>query len=63
LYFDLLGYFPAGINPVTFEGAENAIEAALFDLESAFKGFNHLPVGTRIFQVHLERWRIGGAGC
>jgi len=32
LDLDLLGYFPAGIDPVALESAEDAIEAALFDL-------------------------------
>ena len=33
LYLDLLCYFSAGIDPVTLESAEDAIEAALFDPE------------------------------
>ena len=61
MYLDLLGNFPAGVDPVAFECAEYAIEAALFDPEPAFQGLNHLPMGMRIFQVHLERGRISGA--
>jgi hypothetical protein len=40
---------------------EDDIEAALLDPEPAFQGLNHLPVGMRIFQMHVERGRIGGA--
>jgi len=40
LYLDLLGLFPAGIDPVAF---------------------NHLPICMRIFQMHVERGRIGSA--
>jgi hypothetical protein len=32
-----------------------------FDPEPAFQGLNHLPVGMRIFRVHVERGRISGA--
>ena len=61
MYLDLLGHFSAGEDPVALESAEDAIEAALFDSEPAFQGLNHLPMGMRIFQVHVERGRIGGA--
>ena len=60
MYLDLLGHFPAGVDPVALESAEDAIEAALFNPEPAFQSLNHLPMGIRIFQVHLERGRIGG---
>jgi hypothetical protein len=63
LYLDLLGHFPAGVDPVALESAEDAVEAALFDPEPVFQSLNHLPMGVRIFQVHVERRRIGGAGC
>jgi hypothetical protein len=46
---------------VALESIEDAIEAALFDPEPAFQCLNHLPMGMRIFQVHVERGRIGGA--
>jgi hypothetical protein len=46
---------------VALDGAEDAIEAALLDPEPAFQGLSHLPMGMRIFQVHIERWKIGGA--
>jgi hypothetical protein len=46
---------------VALESAEDAIETALLDLEPAFKSLNHLPVGMRIFEVHLERGRIDDA--
>ena len=61
LYLDLLGHFSAGVDPVALESAEDAIEAALFNPEPAFQGLNHLPMGMRVFQVHIERGRIGGA--
>ena len=47
---------------VALESAEDRLEAALFDLYQ-FQAFDHLPMGVRIFQVHVERRRIGGAGC
>jgi hypothetical protein len=31
LYLDLLGHFPAGVDPVSLESTEDAIEAALFN--------------------------------
>jgi hypothetical protein len=61
LYLDLLGNFSAGVDPMALECAEDAIEAALFDSEPVFQGLNHLPMSMRIFQVHVERWRINGA--
>ena len=61
LYLDLLGHFPAGVYPVALESAEDAIEAALFDPEPAFQSLSHLPMGMRIFQVHVKRRWIGGA--
>ena len=60
LYLDLLGHFPAGVDPVALECAEDAIEAAFLDPEPVFQGLNHLPMGMRIFQVHVERGRISG---
>jgi hypothetical protein len=45
---------------VALESAEDAIEAALLDPELAFQSLNHLPMGMRIFEVHVERGRIGG---
>jgi hypothetical protein len=53
LYLDLLGYFPAGEDPVAFECPEEAFEVALFDLATAFQRSS--PNGIRIFQVHVER--------
>ena len=47
---------------MALESAEDAIEAALFDPEPALKGLNHLPMGMRIFQVHVKRGRISDAG-
>ena len=44
LYLDILSHFSAGENPVTLEGAEDRIEAALFDLVPAFQSLNHFPV-------------------
>ena len=61
LYLDLLGNFSAGEDPVAFEGAEDGIETALLYPEPAFQSLNHLPMGMRIFQVHVKRWRTGGA--
>ena len=61
LYLDLLGHFPAGVDPVALETAEDAIEAALFHPEPAFQGLIHLPMGIRIFQVHIERRKVSGA--
>jgi hypothetical protein len=46
---------------MALESAENAIEAALLDLEPAFQGLNHLPMGVRVFQMHVKRGRIRGA--
>ena len=37
LDLDLLGNFPAGVDPVALESAEDAIEAALIDPEPAFQ--------------------------
>ena len=60
LYLDLLGHFPAGVDPVALESAKDAIETALFNPEQVFESLNHLPMGMRIFQMHVERGRIGG---
>jgi hypothetical protein len=57
LYLNLLIHFSAGVDPVALKSAEDAIEAALFDPEPAFQGLNHIPMGVRIFQVHVERGR------
>ena len=46
---------------MTLESAEDAIEGSLFDPESAFGGLNHLPMGMRVFEVHVKRGRIGRA--
>ena len=46
---------------MALESAEDAIEAALLDPEPVFQSLDHLPMGVRIFQVHVERGRIGGA--
>jgi hypothetical protein len=46
---------------MALECAEDRIEAALFDFVPTSQTFNHLPIGMRIFQVHVERGRIGGA--
>jgi hypothetical protein len=62
LYLYILDHFPAGVDPVAFEGAEDGIEAASFYLVPAFQGFYHLPVVMRVFQVHVEGGRLGGAG-
>jgi hypothetical protein len=51
---DLLGHSSAGIDAIALEGAEDGIEDALFDLISAFQPFNHLPMGMRIFQIHVD---------
>jgi hypothetical protein len=61
LLLDLLGYFSAGEDSVTLEGAEDSIEATLLDHVTAFQPLNHLPVGVRVFEVHIERGRIGDA--
>ncbi len=45
LNLDLLGHFPAGIDPMTFKSAKDSIEAALLDSELAFQSLNHFPVG------------------
>jgi len=45
LYLDLLGHFHAGVDPVTLECPEDAIEAALFDPEPAFQSLDHLLNG------------------
>jgi hypothetical protein len=55
LYFDLLGHFSAGIDPVAIESSEDAIEAALFNLVPARQTLDHLPEGVRIFQMHVKR--------
>ena len=47
---------------MALESSEDAIEAALFDLVPARQTLDHLPVGVRIFQVHVERGRISDAG-
>ena len=44
LLLNLLGYFSACENSVTLVGAEDCIEAALFDSVPAFQALNHLPV-------------------
>ena len=62
LDLDLLGHFAAGIDPVALEGAEDGSEAAFLCLEAALQGLDHLPVGRRVLEVHVERGRIGGAG-
>jgi hypothetical protein len=61
LYLDLFGHFPVGVDPVALESPEDAIEAALLYPEPVFQSLNHLPMGMRIFQVHVERGRINGA--
>jgi len=58
----LIGHFPAGIDPVALESTEDAIEAALLDPEPALQCLNHLPMGVRLIQMHVERRRIGDAG-
>jgi hypothetical protein len=45
---------------VTLEGAKDGIEAAFFDPEPALLSLNHLPMGRKVFQVHIERGKIGG---
>jgi len=62
LDLDLLGYFVAGIDPVAPQGAEDGSEAALLCLEAALQGLDHLAVACGIFEVHVERGRVGGAG-
>jgi hypothetical protein len=62
LYFDLIGHFSASVDPVALECAEDGIEAALFDFVPAFQPFKHIPVVMRIYQVHVEGGRLGGAG-
>ena len=37
------------------------LKLELFYPEPTFQGFNHLPVGMRVFQVHVERGKIGSA--
>jgi hypothetical protein len=44
---------------VALESAEDAIKGALFNPEPAFQGLNHFPMGMRVFEVHVERGRIG----
>jgi hypothetical protein len=61
LNIDLLGHFSAGIDPVALESAEDAIEAARFYPEPVLQSLNNLPMGTRVFQVNVERGRIGSA--
>jgi len=61
LLFDLIGHFSAGIDPVALECDGDGIEVALLDSELASKSLNHLPVGMRIFQVHVKRWSINSA--
>lgn len=48
LNLDLLGHFPAGVDPVTLECAEDAFGAAFIDPEPVFQGLNHLRVGLGI---------------
>ena len=62
LDLDLLGYFTAGVDPVALEGAEDGSEAAFLCFEAALQGLDHLPVGGRVLEVHVERRRIGDAG-
>ena len=49
LDLDLIGHFPAGIDPVALESAEYCIEAALFNPEPVFQSLNHLPIGMWVF--------------
>ncbi len=35
---------------MAFEGAEDAIEATLFNLVPALKALDHLPMGMRVFR-------------
>ena len=58
----LSGDFAACVDTVALEGAEDSSEAALFCLEAALKGLDHLSVGGRILEVHVERGRIGCTG-
>jgi hypothetical protein len=46
---------------MALELSEDDIGAALFDLITVLKGFDHIPVGRRVFQVHIERRRKGSA--
>ena len=48
-------------SPAAHKCPEDAIEDALFNPEPVFQSLNPLPMGMRIFQVHVERWRIVGA--
>ena len=54
----LLGHFFAGADPVAFESAEDAIEAALFNPESV-SGTRIISQWDEDLQVHVERRRIG----
>jgi hypothetical protein len=47
---------------MAWKGAEDGIEYALFHSVLAFQALYHFPVGMRIFKVHVEGRRIGGAG-
>jgi hypothetical protein len=59
LYLDLLSYFSAGEDPVALERTKDCVKAALFDSLAARQALYHLPMGMRVFEVHVEGWRIG----
>ena len=54
LLLDLLGYLAAGKDPVTLEGSIDRPEAAILDLVPTLQTFDHLQMGCRIIQVHVE---------
>jgi hypothetical protein len=62
LDLDLLGHFAAGVDPVALQGAEDGPEAAFLCFEAALQGLDHLAMACGVFEMHVERGRIGGAG-
>jgi len=58
----LLRNLSAGVDPVAFQASENGFEAALLGLEAALQGLDHISMGWRIGEMHVERGRIGSAG-
>jgi len=54
LDLDLLCHFAAGIDPVAFECAEDGLKAAFLSPEAALQGLDHILMGRRIFEVHVE---------
>jgi len=62
LDLDLLRHLAASVYSVAFKDSEDGLEAALFSLEAALQGLDHISMGRRVREVHVKRGRVSGAG-